>query len=412
MSGRPALLAGATLFELEPSEIETGDRIGFLHTDKAAALGRLMAVDGQRDPIKLVKNRKGAQRPWRLVTGMHRTHGAELEGIKVWAIEVSGKAEDLADLEASENLHRRPLGPIERAKFTAALVQAAQERIAREHGGVKQQQLAVKARWDRVKAGETRADDALTEEVGDTCAKIAHVYGWEESVGEALGMSKRSIYNDLQLFRLVVEPFSDLVTALANHPVVGENGAQLKAIASIKDEGCRRSVIEALLADHELSVDAARVQAGIDQPDGPTPPQHQKFIDQIEGGWSRLSLAYQREFVPKIPDMLTQEMKRQLRDLLNKSLGESASDQGKLVPAVAIRASVKPDYIVCLEDGTRHLRLRAHLGRLGMTPDEYLTRWQLPRDYPMTAPNEYERRRQHWTGVVRGWATRSKSDAR
>src|SRR5690606_38615791 len=108
------------------------------------ALGRLMAVDGQRDPIKVVANKKNADKPWRLVTGMHRLIGARIENITVWAIEVTGKPEELADLEASENLHRRPLAPIERAKFVAALCQAAQERIAREHGNLSQQKLAIK----------------------------------------------------------------------------------------------------------------------------------------------------------------------------------------------------------------------------------------------------------------------------
>ena len=134
MAANASLLAGANLFEVAPTHVDEGDRIGFLHEDKAAALGRLMAVDGQRDPIKVVANRKNADRPWRLVTGMHRLVGARMECIPVWAIEVTGTVEELADLEASENLHRRPLAPIERAKFTAALVQAAQERIAREHG--------------------------------------------------------------------------------------------------------------------------------------------------------------------------------------------------------------------------------------------------------------------------------------
>ncbi|MGD9472059.1 MAG: hypothetical protein AB7V38_07860, partial [Novosphingobium sp.] len=166
MSGAP-LLSSAKLFELSPEHVDAGSRIGFLHEDKAAALGRLMAVDGQRDPIKVVANARNPDKPWRLVTGMHRLIGARIEGITVWAIEVSGKPEDLADLEASENLHRRPLGPIERAKFTAALVQAAQERIAREHGDLKQQKLAVAARWARVKAGEDRAEEALRDEVED-----------------------------------------------------------------------------------------------------------------------------------------------------------------------------------------------------------------------------------------------------
>lgn len=317
-----ALLNEAKLLELSPHHIDEGQRIGFLHEDKAAALGRLMAVDGQRDPIKVVANPNNPDKPWRLVTGMHRTVGARIEGITVWAIEVSGKPEDLADLEASENLHRRPLGPIERAKFTAALVQAAQERLAREHGELSQQRLAIKARWDRVKAGETRAEDALTEEVGDTHAKLAHVYGWEESVGEALGMSRRSIHRDLELFRLVIEPFPELAEALSNHPVVGENASQLRAIAQVKDEAARRRVIDALLADDEIGADDARIMAGINPPAGPAPLPHQKHFDAITGGWSRLGTGERKRFLrDTFVPLLTPGEKRELLDQLNAELG-------------------------------------------------------------------------------------------
>lgn len=323
-----ALLNEAKLFELSPLHVDEGERIGFLYEDKAAALGRLMAVDGQRDPIKVVANPKNPDKPWRLVTGMHRTIGARIEGITVWAIEVSGKPEDLVDLEASENLHRRPLGPIERAKFTSALVQAAQERLAREHGELSQQRLAIKARWDRVKAGESRAEEALTEEVGDTHANLAHVYGWEESVGEALGMSRRSIHRDLELYRLVIEPFPELAEALSRHPVVGENASQLRAIAQVKDEAARRLVIEALLADDELSADDARITAGVDRPAGPAPLPYQKHYNAIEGGWSRLGTAEKRQFIPKLVTMLTPDMKRELRDRLNEELGDAPSGAG------------------------------------------------------------------------------------
>jgi predicted transcriptional regulator len=65
-----------------------------------------------------------------------------------------------------------------------------------------------------------------------------------------------------------------------------------------------------------------------------------------------------------------------------------------LVPAVSIRASVKPDYIVCLEDGKKLKMLRRHLmTAFGMTPDDYRAKWGLPADYPMVAPNYAEQRR-------------------
>ena len=63
-------------------------------------------------------------------------------------------------------------------------------------------------------------------------------------------------------------------------------------------------------------------------------------------------------------------------------------------PAVSVRSSVKPDYIVCLEDGKKLTMMRRYLmTKFGMTPDDYRAKWNLPKDYPMVAPNYSERRR-------------------
>lgn len=65
-----------------------------------------------------------------------------------------------------------------------------------------------------------------------------------------------------------------------------------------------------------------------------------------------------------------------------------------LVPAVSIRSSVKPDYIVCLEDGKKLKMLRRHLmTHYGLTPEDYRAKWGLPADYPMVAPSYAEKRR-------------------
>ncbi|MBI1209468.1 MAG: MucR family transcriptional regulator [Azospirillum sp.] len=59
-----------------------------------------------------------------------------------------------------------------------------------------------------------------------------------------------------------------------------------------------------------------------------------------------------------------------------------------LVPAVSIRKSVTADFIVCLEDGKKMKMLKRHLmTRYGLTPDAYRAKWNLPKDYPMVAPN-------------------------
>lgn len=61
-------------------------------------------------------------------------------------------------------------------------------------------------------------------------------------------------------------------------------------------------------------------------------------------------------------------------------------------PAVNPKKSVFPDYIVSLEDGRKFKSMKRHLGLLGMTPDEYRQKWNLPADYPMVAPSYAARR--------------------
>ena len=71
-----------------------------------------------------------------------------------------------------------------------------------------------------------------------------------------------------------------------------------------------------------------------------------------------------------------------------------AAPEAKPEPKVSIRSSVKPDYIVCLEDGKKQKMLKRHLmTNHGMTPDEYRQKWGLGADYPMVAPNYAEQRR-------------------
>jgi predicted transcriptional regulator len=59
----------------------------------------------------------------------------------------------------------------------------------------------------------------------------------------------------------------------------------------------------------------------------------------------------------------------------------------KPIPAVPIKRSVTPDYIVSLEDGRHFKSLKRHLSGRGMTPAEYRAKWELPQDYPMVAAN-------------------------
>lgn len=73
---------------------------------------------------------------------------------------------------------------------------------------------------------------------------------------------------------------------------------------------------------------------------------------------------------------------------------QPAAPEAKPEPKVPIRSSVKPDYIVCLEDGKKLKMLKRHLmTHYNMTPDQYRQKWGLSADYPMVAPNYAEQRR-------------------
>ena len=70
------------------------------------------------------------------------------------------------------------------------------------------------------------------------------------------------------------------------------------------------------------------------------------------------------------------------------------SEREELRPAVALKKSVTPDYIVCLEDGKKLKMLKRHLmTHYNLTPDQYRQKWGLAADYPMVAPNYAEQRR-------------------
>ncbi|BEU99357.1 MucR family transcriptional regulator [Novosphingobium olei] len=77
------------------------------------------------------------------------------------------------------------------------------------------------------------------------------------------------------------------------------------------------------------------------------------------------------------------------------SLGQATLPaEERLEPAVTIRASVKNDYIICLEDGKKLKMLKRHLmSAYNLTPEQYRARWNLPVDYPMVAPAYAEKRR-------------------
>lgn len=74
--------------------------------------------------------------------------------------------------------------------------------------------------------------------------------------------------------------------------------------------------------------------------------------------------------------------------LTRVSSNSAPAEREELKPAIPIKRSVTPDYIICLEDGKKFKSLKRHLRtHYNLTPEEYREKWGLPPDYPMVAPN-------------------------
>ena len=74
--------------------------------------------------------------------------------------------------------------------------------------------------------------------------------------------------------------------------------------------------------------------------------------------------------------------------LAQVSTGEEVVEQVPQEPAVSVRKSITPDFLICLEDGRKFKSLKRHLRtKYDLSPDEYRAKWGLPKDYPMVAPN-------------------------
>lgn len=84
-----------------------------------------------------------------------------------------------------------------------------------------------------------------------------------------------------------------------------------------------------------------------------------------------------------LPDLVAS-----VHDTLGKLGGGQVVETTQLAPAVPVKKSVTPDYLISLEDGRKFKSLKRHLStQYGMTPEQYRAKWNLPADYPMVAPN-------------------------
>jgi ParB/RepB/Spo0J family partition protein len=331
------------LHQFDPHEIIVPERIGLFWPDKAAALGALMKRDGQSDPIKvrLVRGAKGAADHYALVAGLHRLEGAKLAGLdSIQAIEVSSVGEaELLLIEASENIHRRDFGPIERALFIKALAVAAEKQAQNNREGVSPQEMAVRARWEKAKASAaSRPDDLAEAEAEIRSVSSATAYGWSDELADSLGLSRASLFRSLKIHRQLVAPFErDLWEALAR-TALGQKQAAMLDLASIPDAGARRRVMEVIADNIEgdvKSIADAMVLAGVrDAPTRTVADGQTKHLNNAQSNLLRLTSSSWRSFAPTLAESIKPSaliavrdaLTARIRSLTPAELGEGQED--------------------------------------------------------------------------------------
>lgn len=169
-------------------QIDDSDRLRPLDAAWVEALTALIGRDGQRTPVEVYPQATGL--PFRLGPGGHRLAAVRALGLPgVKAIIKDGDALARREAEISENLFRSDLKAMERATFVAELVQIERAKAGVE--GATAQKIAADARW--AKAARIEADNASDI--------MSRAYGFADDVSARLGLSSKTIYRDLFLFR-------------------------------------------------------------------------------------------------------------------------------------------------------------------------------------------------------------------
>jgi hypothetical protein len=264
---------------LDPNEIELGERLRPIDASWATAIGQSMKRDGQ---IHAVDVRHAGGR-WQLAgAGGHRVTGARLANIPVECRVVLFDEDVSRRREAAENLFRRANDPLERAEAIAELV-----RIHRERAGIataKHRSISVPKR--------------LREEAEETLETISNVYGWSDEIGAELGLTGRTIRNDLFLYR-GLQPSVVHHLREARHPVL-KNAAQLRALAKLSPVEQARATAK-LLAGAKSVNEAIRMVRGSNSV---AQTAEDKRLATFIGTFSRMSLSEKRGALAQLAGML------------------------------------------------------------------------------------------------------------
>jgi hypothetical protein len=349
------------------ASIRVGDRLRPIDEIWAGALGDLMLREGQRVAIDVCRDPENLG-CWLLHgAGGHRLHGAKLREIEKLKVLVWPFDENAAKLrEIADNLHRRDLDPYDRAVFIAEAV-ACYKRANGIDPSKDGRSASASARWQK----------AIDDEAEDAKATLALVYGWSNAVADQLGVSERTIKRGLMLYRRI-EPAQIRRLREARHPIA-ENASELGNLAKL--EPSQQQCAVDLLVDKvkpAKSVGEAMVRFGAKK--APATAPEDKHLSAFIGAFNRMGLAEQKG---ALHDLSKQKLPAGFRIVIDEKVAEADAP----TPAVAIRASVKPEYIVCLDCGDKLTNLATHLRtKHSMAFDAYLLRWKLPVDYLKVAP--------------------------
>ena len=269
-------------------QVEAGERLRDIDPVWAEALGGIMQRDGQRDPIDVC--RLPGRTHWTLAgAGGHRLDGARRVGMEyIKAIVGTADVVDRQMREVADNLQRRDLDPIDRAAFVARLVEL-HKRKAGIDPARDGRAASIAARWQR----------AVKDEASDTNATIAVVYGWAEGVAEQVGLSRRTIENDLALYRRLA-PSQIARLREVRHPVA-TNASQLRALTKL-EHGDQEKVVSQLLDGQGIKSvgDAIAKMRGSNRAIDPEAKRLSTFI----GTFARMSLAEKKGALTQLAGLL------------------------------------------------------------------------------------------------------------
>lgn len=281
---------------IRTDQIDVGDRLRPIDETWAAALGQMMRRDGQDTPIQVCQL-PGRDR-WMLVAGGHRLAGAVSAEIEYLRAEVVGAGRDDRRLrEVRENLWRSALSPIDRAAFIAEAVSIIKRRAGVDPSA-DGRAASANARWQKQIA--TEAEDAT--------ATIAVAYGWSDQVGEQIGLSDRTVRNDLMLYRRLAPSLIERLRD-ARHPILS-NSSQLRSLAKL-DERAQETVVSLLIVPG-ASLNYAQPKTigdAIAHPLGPKPAAAKpdaetKRLSAFIGAFQRMSLAEKRGALAQLAGQL------------------------------------------------------------------------------------------------------------